>query len=294
MRTAHAYSTPIDIAASSHGSSPQNPPVRVPRFPLRRSTAWGGALLKAQAPDTYLDVQMMEFVDDPAVRRCHEPGRQAQLPPSAHTPHSAPLTASALSPQLSPRRSQRHQRTRAPNPPHPGGEAGAQERVVLQLDVTRSEANHDRSNVRVQLTLSAEHPPSSTPAAAAATLRSSCSDTHPPSAAAAATAAATASVFRSSCCDAAAAAVAASTFSSDTSAAAATSTSMLHDALRGVNRSSGANTKLAPEDFTFLCVVGQGTYGKVFQVLRKGTDQVYAMKVRVCRRRMATAPKRTR
>ncbi|CAL5223372.1 g5877 [Coccomyxa viridis] len=38
-------------------------------------------------------------------------------------------------------------------------------------------------------------------------------------------------------------------------------------------------TKLGPTDFELLRVVGQGAFGKVFQVRRKGTGQVYAMKV---------------
>eukprot|EP00252_Welwitschia_mirabilis_P013578 TRINITY_DN2984_c0_g1_i1.p1 TRINITY_DN2984_c0_g1~~TRINITY_DN2984_c0_g1_i1.p1 ORF type:complete len:476 (+),score=78.03 TRINITY_DN2984_c0_g1_i1:525-1952(+) len=37
--------------------------------------------------------------------------------------------------------------------------------------------------------------------------------------------------------------------------------------------------KLGPQDFELLRVVGQGAFGKVFQVRRKGTDEIYAMKV---------------
>ena len=33
------------------------------------------------------------------------------------------------------------------------------------------------------------------------------------------------------------------------------------------------------EDFDFLKVVGQGAFGKVFQVMKKGTSEIYAMKV---------------
>jgi hypothetical protein len=93
-----------------------------------------------------------------------------------------------------------------------------------------------------------------------------------------------------------------------------TPASMLHGAL---SRTNSLLAKLTPDDFTFLCVVGQGNYGKVFQVrcsmrsrlrtcpvtatppaltllkrcgiqfnstphtqvLRNGTDQVFAMKV---------------
>lgn len=37
--------------------------------------------------------------------------------------------------------------------------------------------------------------------------------------------------------------------------------------------------KLGPQDFELLRVVGQGAFGKVFQVRRKGTNVIYAMKV---------------
>lgn len=37
--------------------------------------------------------------------------------------------------------------------------------------------------------------------------------------------------------------------------------------------------KLGPQDFELLRVVGQGAFGKVFQVQKKGTSEIYAMKV---------------
>ncbi|KAL0039247.1 hypothetical protein WJX77_012674 [Trebouxia sp. C0004] len=40
-----------------------------------------------------------------------------------------------------------------------------------------------------------------------------------------------------------------------------------------------ANAKVGPADFLLLRVVGQGAFGKVFQVQKKDTGQVYAMKV---------------
>lgn len=43
--------------------------------------------------------------------------------------------------------------------------------------------------------------------------------------------------------------------------------------------SSLANLKVGPADFLLLRVVGQGAFGKVFQVQKKDTGQVYAMKV---------------
>ncbi|QDZ22986.1 serine/threonine-protein kinase [Chloropicon primus] len=43
--------------------------------------------------------------------------------------------------------------------------------------------------------------------------------------------------------------------------------------------SSGAPTKLGSKDFELLRVVGQGAFGKVFQVRLKRTDEIYAMKV---------------
>lgn len=40
-----------------------------------------------------------------------------------------------------------------------------------------------------------------------------------------------------------------------------------------------SNAKVGPADFTLMRVVGQGAFGKVFQVQKKDTGQVYAMKV---------------
>ena len=37
--------------------------------------------------------------------------------------------------------------------------------------------------------------------------------------------------------------------------------------------------KIGVDDFELLKVVGQGSFGKVFQVQRKGTSQIYDMKV---------------
>jgi len=39
------------------------------------------------------------------------------------------------------------------------------------------------------------------------------------------------------------------------------------------------NDKLGPKDFTFLKVVGKGSFGKVMMVKRAGTEDIYAMKV---------------
>jgi len=45
-------------------------------------------------------------------------------------------------------------------------------------------------------------------------------------------------------------------------------------------KTGGGNTrKLCPEDFELLRVVGQGAFGKVFQVRKKDTGEVFAMKV---------------
>ena len=41
----------------------------------------------------------------------------------------------------------------------------------------------------------------------------------------------------------------------------------------------GAGTRRGPGDFTLLCVIGRGTYGKVMQVKCKQTGSLYAMKV---------------
>jgi p70 ribosomal S6 kinase len=40
-----------------------------------------------------------------------------------------------------------------------------------------------------------------------------------------------------------------------------------------------STTKVGPADFEILRVVGQGAFGKVFQVRHRPTGQVYAMKV---------------
>lgn len=42
---------------------------------------------------------------------------------------------------------------------------------------------------------------------------------------------------------------------------------------------SGGIESVGLEDFDFLKVVGQGAFGKVFQVMKKGTSEIYAMKV---------------
>ena len=42
---------------------------------------------------------------------------------------------------------------------------------------------------------------------------------------------------------------------------------------------SNAKKRLTPDDFTMLCLVGQGAFGKVFQVKKKDSGSVYAMKV---------------
>ena len=42
---------------------------------------------------------------------------------------------------------------------------------------------------------------------------------------------------------------------------------------------ASARKKLTPDDFEMLCLVGQGAFGKVFQVRKKDSGSVYAMKV---------------
>lgn len=42
---------------------------------------------------------------------------------------------------------------------------------------------------------------------------------------------------------------------------------------------SGSKKRLGPEDFELLRVVGQGAFGKVFQVRKRDTREVFAMKV---------------
>ena len=37
--------------------------------------------------------------------------------------------------------------------------------------------------------------------------------------------------------------------------------------------------KLSPRDFEFLKLIGRGTFGRVFQVRKKDTKRIYAMKV---------------
>lgn len=46
-----------------------------------------------------------------------------------------------------------------------------------------------------------------------------------------------------------------------------------------VTRAAGGNKRLGPNDFELLRVVGQGAFGKVFQVRKRDTGEVFAMKV---------------
>jgi p70 ribosomal S6 kinase len=52
----------------------------------------------------------------------------------------------------------------------------------------------------------------------------------------------------------------------------------LNDDVQKPSESEGVD-KLGPQDFERLRVVGQGAFGKVFQVQKKGTSEIYAMKV---------------
>ncbi|KAH9544468.1 hypothetical protein CY35_13G121800 [Sphagnum magellanicum] len=52
----------------------------------------------------------------------------------------------------------------------------------------------------------------------------------------------------------------------------------LNDDVQKPSESEGVD-KLGPQDFERLRVVGQGAFGKVFQVQKKGTTEIYAMKV---------------
>ncbi len=52
----------------------------------------------------------------------------------------------------------------------------------------------------------------------------------------------------------------------------------LNDDVQKLSESEGVD-KLGPQDFERLRVVGQGAFGKVFQVQKKGTTEIYAMKV---------------
>ena len=46
-----------------------------------------------------------------------------------------------------------------------------------------------------------------------------------------------------------------------------------------IDRDADAKRKLSPEDFDILKLVGQGAFGKVFQVSKKDSGAIYAMKV---------------
>uniref|UniRef100_A0A0D6QZ99 non-specific serine/threonine protein kinase n=1 Tax=Araucaria cunninghamii TaxID=56994 RepID=A0A0D6QZ99_ARACU len=46
-----------------------------------------------------------------------------------------------------------------------------------------------------------------------------------------------------------------------------------------VQKECSIGEKIGPQDFELLRVVGQGAFGKVFQVRQKGTNEIYAMKV---------------
>lgn len=51
------------------------------------------------------------------------------------------------------------------------------------------------------------------------------------------------------------------------------------EASAAASSAAGGCKKLGPEDFEFLRVVGQGAFGKVFQVRKRDTREVFAMKV---------------
>lgn len=56
---------------------------------------------------------------------------------------------------------------------------------------------------------------------------------------------------------------------------------LLHNVapVASANASAATRKKLTPDDFEMLCLVGQGAFGKVFQVRKKDSGSVYAMKV---------------
>ena len=55
---------------------------------------------------------------------------------------------------------------------------------------------------------------------------------------------------------------------------------LLHNTAPAASGDAGrAGKRLTPDDFEMLCLVGQGAFGKVFQVRKRDTGAVYAMKV---------------
>ena len=55
---------------------------------------------------------------------------------------------------------------------------------------------------------------------------------------------------------------------------------LLHNTAPAASGDAGrARKRLTPDDFEMLCLVGQGAFGKVFQVRKRDTGAVYAMKV---------------
>ena len=56
---------------------------------------------------------------------------------------------------------------------------------------------------------------------------------------------------------------------------------LLHNVapVTSADASAATKKKLTPDDFEMLCLVGQGAFGKVFQVRKKDSGSVYAMKV---------------
>lgn len=52
-----------------------------------------------------------------------------------------------------------------------------------------------------------------------------------------------------------------------------------HAETRTSAQASTSGRKLGPADFELLRVVGQGAFGKVFQVRKRDTQEIFAMKV---------------
>ena len=60
---------------------------------------------------------------------------------------------------------------------------------------------------------------------------------------------------------------------------AMTTRHMTYGQSEATNLMKSNNTKICAEDFEYMVVIGRGSFGKVYQVRKKDTGEIYAMKI---------------